>query len=160
MFTGIIATTGSIARIQVVNGDWRLTVRSDALDLTGVQLGDSIAVSGVCLTAVQLGEHSFSADVSRETLAVTTLQHWREGDLVNLELALQPQSRLGGHIVSGHVDGIGELVSRATLRRRARYVLMASALQSTPLTAMNSASTSFRTRLSAPRCICSNRAAK
>jgi riboflavin synthase len=120
MFTGIIATTGSIARIQVVNGDWRLTVRSDALDLTGVQLGDSIAVSGVCLTAVQLGEHSFSADVSRETLAVTTLQHWREGDLVNLELALQPQSRLGGHIVSGHVDGIGELVSRTPDARSER----------------------------------------
>lgn len=122
MFTGIVAATGTIARIQVIDGDWRLTVRSDALDLHGVQLGDSIAVSGVCLTAVQLGEHSFSADVSRETLAVTTLQHWREGDLVNLELALQPQSRLGGHIVSGHVDGIGELISRTADARSERLL--------------------------------------
>jgi riboflavin synthase len=122
MFNGIIATTGNIARIQVINGDWRLTVRSENLDLAGVQPGDSIAVSGVCLTAVQLEPHSFSADVSRETLAVTTLQHWREGDLVNLELALQPQSRLGGHIVSGHVDGIGELVSRTPDARSERLV--------------------------------------
>jgi riboflavin synthase len=120
MFTGIIASTGTIARIQPMAGDWRLTIRSDQLDLGGVQLGDSIAVSGVCLTAVALTPDSFAADVSRETLACTTLQHWREGDLVNLELALQPQSRLGGHIVSGHVDGVGELVSRTTDARSER----------------------------------------
>lgn len=113
MFTGIIAATGTLTRIEPIGGDCRLTIRSEALDLRGAQLGDSIAVSGVCLTAVKLAEHGFSADVSRETLAVTTLKHWKEGDLVNLELALQPQSRLGGHIVSGHVDGIGELLSRS-----------------------------------------------
>lgn len=120
MFTGIIAATGTIARIQPVGGDWRLTIHSDKLDLGSVQLGDSIAVSGVCLTAIALSPGSFSADVSRETLACTTMQHWREGDLVNLELAMQPQSRLGGHIVSGHVDGVGELVSRATDARSER----------------------------------------
>jgi riboflavin synthase len=120
MFTGIIASTGTIARIQPMAGDWRLTIRSDQLDLAGAQPGDSIAVSGVCLTAVELTPHSFAADVSRETLACTTMQHWREGDLVNLELALQPQSRLGGHIVSGHVDGVGELVSRTADARSER----------------------------------------
>lgn len=112
MFTGIIAATGTLARIQPVGGDVRLTVSSKHVDFTGVQLGDSIAVSGVCLTAVGIDNNGFTADVSRETLAVTTARHWREGDEVNLELALQPQSRLGGHIVSGHVDGIGELLQR------------------------------------------------
>jgi riboflavin synthase len=120
MFTGIIATTGNIARIQAIAGDWRLTIRSEGLDLAGVQLGDSIAVSGVCLTAVALTSDSFTADVSRETLACTTLQHWREGDLVNLELAMQPQSRLGGHIVSGHVDGVAELINRTADARSER----------------------------------------
>ncbi|HTR00523.1 MAG TPA: riboflavin synthase [Candidatus Acidoferrum sp.] len=112
MFTGIVAATGILDRIQSVGGDVRLQVRCEAIDFGGVQLGDSIAVSGVCLTAVELHPHGFAADVSRETLAVTTAQQWRAGDQVNLELALQPQSRLGGHIVSGHVDGIGELLRR------------------------------------------------
>ncbi|MES2605696.1 MAG: riboflavin synthase [Pseudomonadota bacterium] len=124
MFTGIIAATGTIASIQNVGGDWRLTIRTNGLDLADAQLGDSIAVSGVCLTAVKLdkqsGTQQFTADVSRETLACTTLQHWREGDLVNLELAMQPQSRLGGHIVSGHVDGVGELLSRTADARSER----------------------------------------
>lgn len=120
MFTGIIAATGTITRIQPIAGDWRLSIRSEQLDLQGVQLGDSIAVSGVCLTVVALSPQGFAADVSRETLACTTLQHWREGDLVNLELALQPQSRLGGHIVSGHVDGVAEVVSRTADARSER----------------------------------------
>jgi riboflavin synthase len=122
MFTGIIAATGTLTRIQPLNGDWRLTVRSEHLPLQDAQLGDSIAVSGVCLTAVELTPHSFVADVSRETLACTTLQQWREGDLVNLELALQPQSRLGGHIVSGHVDSIAELLNRHADARSERLV--------------------------------------
>jgi len=122
MFTGIIAGHGTLVRSEPVGGDRRLTVRSQSVDLAGVHLGDSIAVNGVCLTVVQLGEASFSADVSRETLAVTTLKDWREVDELNLELALQPQSRLGGHIVSGHVDGIGELVSRRPDGRSERLV--------------------------------------
>ena len=112
MFTGIIAATGKIERLQHIGGDVRLHVRCERVDFSDVQLGDSIAVSGVCLTAIETSQHGFAADVSRETLAVTTAKDWREGVEVNLELALQPQSRLGGHIVSGHVDGIGELLRR------------------------------------------------
>ncbi len=123
MFTGIIAATGQVSRIQNIGGDWRVTIKSEVLDFSGVQTGDSIAVSGVCLTALAIEQHQFSADVSRETLDCTTLRNWREGELVNLELALQPQSRLGGHIVSGHVDGVGELLSRAPDGRSERLVL-------------------------------------
>jgi riboflavin synthase len=123
MFTGIIAATGQVSRIQNISGDWRLTISSETLDFSGAQKGDSIAVSGVCLTALALAPQQFSADVSRETLACTTLQNWREGELVNLELALQPHSRLGGHIVSGHVDGVGEVVSRTRDARSERLVV-------------------------------------
>jgi riboflavin synthase len=123
MFTGIIAATGQVSRIQKVEGDWRLTIRSETLDMGSVRPGDSIAVSGVCLTALAPAPQQFSADVSRETLACTTLQNWREGDLVNLELALQAQSRLGGHIVSGHVDGVGAVVSRTADARSEKLVL-------------------------------------
>lgn len=112
MFTGIIEATGAIKSIRETGGDWRIVVASGVLALNDVQLGDSIAVSGVCLTVVSLSDDSFSADVSRETLVCTTLQQWREGARVNLEKALVAQSRLGGHIVSGHVDGIAELLSR------------------------------------------------
>lgn len=111
MFTGIIETTGKISDIQLTGGDWRLTISSAKLDFSSVRPGDSIAVSGVCLTAVSIGSEQFSADASRETLACTTMQGWKKDDLVNLELALTPESRLGGHIVSGHVDGVGELVA-------------------------------------------------
>ena len=112
MFTGIIEATGHIKSIRETGGDWRVTVSSAALDLSDVKLGDSISVNGVCLTALNISANDFSADVSRETLACTTLQGLHEGAQVNLEKALTPQSRLGGHIVSGHVDGIAELLSR------------------------------------------------
>lgn len=112
MFTGIIETTGTVRNIRESGGDWRLTIASDGIDFSTVALGDSIAVSGVCLTAVETAARHFVADVSRETLACTTLQDWRTGELVNLELALMPTSRLGGHIVSGHVDAVGEVVAR------------------------------------------------
>lgn len=122
MFTGIIAATGIIASIRATGGDWRIRVQSEQLDFSDVAAGDSIAVSGVCLTALDISQHSFEADVSCETLACTTLQDLRSGDLVNLEKALTPQSRLGGHIVSGHVDGIAELVSRKPDGRSERLV--------------------------------------
>lgn len=122
MFTGIIAATGTIASIRDSGGDWRIRVQSDALDFSDVATGDSIAVSGVCLTALDITPHSFDADVSRETLACTTMRDLRGGALVNLEKALTPQSHLGGHIVSGHVDGIGELVSRKPDARSERLV--------------------------------------
>src|SRR5690606_35737902 len=101
MFTGIIEATGRISAIQEQGGDWRLSITSDALDFSDVQTGDSIAVNGVCITALDIHAKGFSADVSRETLAVTTLSELKVGTLVNMEKALMPQSRLGGHIVSG-----------------------------------------------------------
>ena len=112
MFTGIIEATGHIARIEQIGGDWRLHLESRAMSFSDVALGDSIAVSGVCLTAIAIYGNGFAADVSTETLDCTTLGFHKVGDLVNLEKALTPQSRLGGHIVSGHVDGVGELLGR------------------------------------------------
>jgi riboflavin synthase len=110
MFTGIISAIGNITAIEHKGGDSRLTINTGKLSLSDTQLGDSIAVNGVCLTAVELGKQHFCADVSNETLSRSTLKHAVVGTPVNLELALTPTTRMGGHIVSGHVDGIGELV--------------------------------------------------
>ncbi len=111
MFTGIIAAIGKITNIERKGGDCLLTINTGKLPFTNVQLGDSIAVNGVCLTAIELGKQHFCADVSNETLSRTSLQTARVGTSVNLELALTPTTRLGGHIVSGHVDGLGHLLS-------------------------------------------------
>ena len=127
MFTGIIQSIGKISQIQPKGGDFRLTLSTGKLPLAGVKLGDSIAVSGVCLTAVELGDGQFSADVSRETLSRTTLGDMKAGSRVNLELALTPTTRLGGHIVSGHVDGVGEVVQRSADARSVRFVIEAPA---------------------------------
>jgi riboflavin synthase len=121
MFTGIIQTVGRIARLEPRGGDVRLHVDTAGLDLSDVQLGDSIAVSGVCLTAITLGERSFAADVSNETLSLTTLGQLKAGDPVNLEKALRLADRLGGHLVSGHVDGVGKVVSIAADARSQRW---------------------------------------
>lgn len=110
MFTGIISAIGNISAIEHKGGDCRLTINTGKLSLSDTQLGDSIAVNGVCLTAVELGKQHFCADVSNETLSRSTLKNATVGTPVNLELALTPTTRMGGHIVSGHVDGIGELV--------------------------------------------------
>ncbi len=112
MFTGIIAAIGNITHIERKGGDCRLTINTSKLPLTDAQLGDSIAVNGVCLTAIELGNQHFCADVSNETLSRTTLKNAGVGTKVNLELALTPTTRMGGHIVSGHVDSIGELVEQ------------------------------------------------
>jgi riboflavin synthase len=122
MFTGIIQTVGRIARLEPRGGDVRLAIDTAGLDLTDVQLGDSIAVSGVCLTAVTLEAHGFSADVSNETLSLTTLGKLKAGDPVNLEKALRLADRLGGHLVSGHVDGLGKVVSVTPDGRSQRWV--------------------------------------
>ena len=127
MFTGIIQSIGNIAKIEYKGGDCRLTINTGKLPLTDAKLGDSIAVSGICLTAVELGDGRFSADVSRETLSRTTLGGLTPGSRVNLELALTPTTRLGGHIVSGHVDGVGEVVSRQLDGRSWRFVIEAPA---------------------------------
>lgn len=112
MFTGIIQTIGHLQQSQPRSGDVRLTINTGSLPLAGVVLGDSIAVNGVCLTAVELGRQSFAADVSRETLALTTLGNLSTGSRVNLEPALTLATPLGGHLVSGHVDGIGTILER------------------------------------------------
>ena len=111
MFTGIIASIGSIRALTPKGGDVRVYVETGKLDLTDVKLGDSIAVNGVCLTAVELPGDGFWADVSRETLTVTAFVDLKSGSRVNLEKALTPTTRLGGHLVSGHVDGLGQVLS-------------------------------------------------
>lgn len=111
MFTGIIQSVGRIHGLERRGGDVRLTVRAGDLDLSDVQPGDSIAVAGCCLTAVALDSDGFAADVSNESLSLTTLGQLGAGDRVNLEKALRLSDRLGGHLVSGHVDGLGKVVS-------------------------------------------------
>ena len=122
MFTGIIQSVGSVQRLEDRGGDMRMTFATGKLDISEYQPGDSIAVNGVCLTAVEFGEASFSADVSKETLSVTTFGDLQIGDPVNLEPALRLQDRLGGHLVSGHVDGVGSVVSRKVAGRSEAFV--------------------------------------
>ncbi len=124
MFTGIIQAVGEITAMQPRGGDMRLRIRTDKLDLGDVQLGDSICTSGVCLTVTELpGDGYYWCDVSNETLAFSTLGDLTVGSQVNLEKSLTPESRLGGHIVSGHVDGVGEVVSLQEDGRSTRCVL-------------------------------------
>jgi riboflavin synthase len=111
LFTGIVAALGKVRRINERNRDARLEVET-ALDLSDVRLGDSIAVNGACLSVTALGSGAFTADVSAETLSRTTLQTTRAGSAVNLEKALRVGDRLGGHIVLGHVDGIGRIAEK------------------------------------------------
>ena len=122
MFTGIIEAVGRVLAREDRRGDARLRVASGGLDLGDVRLGDSIAVNGVCLTAVELPGDGFWADVSAESLSRTTLGALRPGDPVNLEKALTPTSRLGGHMVAGHVDGVGRVLERRPERLIERVV--------------------------------------
>lgn len=110
MFTGIIQAVGHVAAREARGADARLVIDAGALDLSDVALGDSIAVAGVCLTVVAIDAARWSADVSAETLRLTTLGTLAAGDAVNLEKALRLADRLGGHLVSGHVDGVGMIV--------------------------------------------------
>ncbi len=112
MFTGIIQSVGRISHLEDRGGDARIGLQTGGLDLRDVQLGDSIAVNGVCLTAVSLNPSGFSADVSGETLRLTSLGGLRPGSRVNLEKALTLNTPLGGHLVSGHVDGLGRILER------------------------------------------------
>jgi riboflavin synthase len=123
MFTGIIQSIGTLTRIEPKGGDCRLTIDTGKLPMADVTLGDSIAVSGVCLTAVELGPRHFCADVSKETLSRTTLGDAKTGTHVNLELALLPTTRLGGHLVSGHVDGVGGVVDKHGDARSMRFAI-------------------------------------
>ena len=123
MFTGIIEAIGKVKRIEPVGGDMRLTIDVGSLDMGDVNLGDSIAVNGVCLTAVEFDKSYFVADVSNESISLTTLKNLKSGSPVNLEKALLPTTRLGGHLVSGHVDGLGQVVNISDDGRSIRYTI-------------------------------------
>ena len=121
MFTGIVQDVGQIVTLERHGGDVRLRIAVDRLSLAVTRAGDSIAVSGVCLTALEIDTKGFSADVSNETLSLTTLGALEVGSRVNLEPALKAGDALGGHLVSGHVDGLGEVLE---VREDARSVRM------------------------------------
>ncbi len=121
MFTGIVRDVGTVRALEPRGGDVRLWLDVDALPMAGVVDGDSICVSGCCLTAREVAPRGFAADVSRETLSLPTLGDLKAGSKVNLEPSLQAGDSLGGHLVSGHVDGVGELVA---LHEDARSVRM------------------------------------
>jgi len=123
MFTGIIQAKGSIAALERRGGDVRLSVQSDGLPFASYDVGESIAVNGVCLTAVALRDDGFDTDVSVETLDVTSLGGLGIGDSVNLEPSLSLGDRLGGHLVSGHVDCLGTVTSRKADARSIRFTV-------------------------------------
>ena len=109
MFTGIVQDLGRIIGSEARGGDLRVTIECSQLDMSRLQVGDSICVQGCCVTATTVAQRSFAADLSRETLALTTLGQLKVGAAVNLEPALRAGDQLGGHLLSGHVDGVGEL---------------------------------------------------
>jgi riboflavin synthase len=120
MFTGIVQSIGEVRTITARGGDAEFLFATGALSLEGVAIGDSISVSGCCLTVTRLTKDSFAADVSLETLQVTTLGSWRVGQRVNLEKALRAGDPLGGHYVTGHVDGLAAVVGTTSDARSLR----------------------------------------
>lgn len=125
MFTGIIQAVGMIQRIEPRGSDACYVIGTGDLDMSDVAIGDSIAVQGVCLTAIEFGDDHYTADVSGETLLHTTLGRLVAGSAVNLEKSVTPMTRLGGHMVSGHVDAVGEVISRSRDGRSERLVIKA-----------------------------------
>lgn len=125
MFTGIIQSIGRMARLEPRGGDLRIAVAAPDFGISDIALGDSISVSGCCLTVVAIENHALVFDVSNETLSLTTLGGLREGDAVNLEKALRLADRLGGHLVSGHVDGLGAIVAIEPDARSQRWSIEA-----------------------------------
>ncbi len=127
MFSGIIADVGTISSAQDRDGGLRLSITTEDLGLDDVQIGDSIAVNGVCLTVIKLVEKTFEVEVSRETLNCT-IGLGKQNALVNLEKALRLSDRLGGHLVSGHVDGVGEVVAFNDIGESWRLIVRAPQL--------------------------------
>src|SRR5215469_16449966 len=116
MFTGLIVETGRVEDVRRSGGKTRITIQAAQIP-SELKLGDSVAVSGVCLTAVACGRRDFSADLARETLERTSLGGLKKGSWVNLELPARAQDRLGGHVVQGHVDGVGKLLSLKKIKK-------------------------------------------
>jgi len=127
VFTGIVQDIGTVQALEARGGDVRLVIAAPHLDLARVRVGDSLCVSGCCLTATEVQPPTFAADLSRETLALTTLGELVPGAAVNLEPALRAGEPLGGHLLSGHVDGVGEVLSRDADARSLRLTLGAPA---------------------------------
>ncbi|MYM59645.1 riboflavin synthase [Vibrio sp. OCN044] len=121
MFTGIIEAVGTLTAITPKGEDISVTVEVGKLDMSDVKLGDSIATNGVCLTVVDCSSTSYTADLSLETLNKTGFTDYQVGSQVNLEKAMLPTTRFGGHIVSGHVDGVGEIVERNQVGRAIEF---------------------------------------
>jgi len=121
MFTGIVAATGKLLSRESYDGDMRIRFEVPPELMEGCKIGDSISISGVCLTMLEPDTTGFSADLSAETLDKTSLGNRKTGDNVNLELAMRASDRLGGHMVSGHVDGLARLVSRVEDGRSERF---------------------------------------
>ncbi len=121
MFTGIVEAVGQLTAITPKGEDVTITVNVGKLDMSDVKLGDSIATNGVCLTVVAFNGSSYSADLSLETLKKSSFANYKAGDKVNLEKAMLPTTRFGGHIVSGHVDGVGEIVERNIVGRAIEF---------------------------------------
>lgn len=121
MFTGIVEAVGTLTAITPKGEDISVTVDVGKLDMSDVKLGDSIATNGVCLTVVEFSSTSYTADLSLETLDKTGFTDYQAGDKVNLEKAMLPTTRFGGHIVSGHVDGVGEIVERNMVGRAIEF---------------------------------------
>ncbi|HUA26419.1 MAG TPA: riboflavin synthase [Steroidobacteraceae bacterium] len=120
MFTGIVLDVGKVVSREARGGDTRIVIAFDRLDASGIDVGDSICVQGCCLTAVELLDRTFAADVSRETLSLTTLGDLSPGSPVNLEPSLKAGDPLGGHLVSGHVDGVAEIAAMSGDARSTR----------------------------------------
>ena len=112
MFTGIVQGVGRIRSVEPHGGDVTMWIETGDVPLAGVEIGGSIAVNGCCLTAIEFEPNAFKADLSRETLSLTTAGQWQPGTAVNLEKALTAGQALGGHYVTGHVDGVGQVVGR------------------------------------------------
>ncbi|MCA2018131.1 riboflavin synthase [Vibrio tritonius] len=121
MFTGIVEAVGRLRAITPRGEDVTVTVEVGNLDMSDVKLGDSIATNGVCLTVVAFDQHTYQADLSVETLKKSSFVDSQAGDKVNLEKAMLPTTRFGGHIVSGHVDGVGEIVERNPVGRAIEF---------------------------------------
>ncbi|ELB2248885.1 riboflavin synthase [Vibrio parahaemolyticus] len=121
MFTGIVEAVGKLTAITPKGEDITVTVEVGKLDMSDVKLGDSIATNGVCLTVIDFGSNYYSADLSLETLKKTGFANYQVGEKVNLEKAMLPTTRFGGHIVSGHVDGVGEIVERNPVGRAIEF---------------------------------------